>query len=172
VSNVGGLVSGAVLLTGAVLLFGCGGAKEAAKDTEAETPYEAAFRPSDFDQPVSELFPQASGTSIQRDGGPRRDIGNPPSGEMTQGYRVQIIATTDYDEATTMKADVESQFNDEWFYLVYDPPTYKIRAGNFLERYEADRFARQLSEKGYKDAWVVPEKVLKNPPSRQNAEVK
>jgi hypothetical protein len=65
-----------------------------------------------------------------------------------------------------MKADAETQFPEEWFYVVYDAPTYKVRAGNFLERYEADRFGKLLAEKGYRDAWVVPEKVYKDAPPR------
>jgi hypothetical protein len=126
---------------------------------------EASFRPSEFDQPVRDFFPEHQGAAERDTSSATANLPLQPP-DLTQGYRVQIFATTTYDDATRMKAAVEAQFADEWFYLVYDAPTYKLRGGNFRERYEADRFARLLSEKGYKDGWVVPEKVHSNPPPR------
>jgi hypothetical protein len=155
------------LVVGIIVLASCG----AIKETEDEASraklkeYEASFRPSDYDQPLRDFFPDANlGTA--GDSGSISPISIPQPLELTQGYRVQVFATTDFDEATQTKATVEAQFPDEWFYLVYDSPTYKLRAGNFIERYEADRFAKTIAEKHYRDAWVVPERVYKNPPPR------
>jgi hypothetical protein len=155
------------LVVGIIVLASCG----AIKETEDEASraklkeYEASFRPSDYDQPLRDFFPDAN-VGTAGDSGGISPISTPQPLELTQGYRVQVFATTSFDEATQMKATVEAQFPDEWFYLVYDAPTYKLRAGNFIERYEADRFAKLIAEKGYRDAWVVPERVYKNPPPR------
>lgn len=147
-----------------VLLAGCGGSEETSRELKLKD-YEATFRPSDFDPPVSDFFPQTLKSVAKDSVATTIHISQPL--EVAQGYRVQIFAATNYDEAMKAKSDAEAQFPDEWFYVVYDAPTYKIRAGNFTERYEADRFARVLSERGYRNAWVVPEKVFKNPPPRQ-----
>lgn len=157
-----------VLALGIISLTSCAATKETEQDSQKGDilkQYEATFRPSDYDQPLKDLFPEVR-TSAGKDSSAGAIELPPQALELTQGYRVQIFATTSHDEATQMKADAETQFPEEWFYVVYDAPTYKLRAGNFLERYEADRFGKSLAEKGYRDAWVVPEKVYKNAPPR------
>jgi len=156
------------LIVGILFLASCGAIKESGNDEKSNgnlKQYEATFRPSEYDPPLKDFFPETHGPA-------NKDTGNTAtnlplqSQDLIQGYRVQIFATSGYDEMIKMKGTVESQFPDEWFYVVYDAPTYKLRVGNFLERYEADRFVRVITEKGYKDAWVVPERVYKNPPLR------
>ncbi len=77
---------------------------------------------------------------------------------------MQIFSSTDIDEANGVKAAAEEKFPLEWFYVVYEPPTYKVRAGDFQQRYDADRLARTLREGGYTDSWIVPDRVVKQPP--------
>jgi hypothetical protein len=154
-----------------VIAAGCSAGRETSEEPRRGGDlheYEATFHPSEFDRPVREFFPATQGT-IHTDTAHTVPIVPQQAPELTQGYRVQIFATSSYDDANTTKLNAETQFPDEWFYVVYDAPTYKIRAGNFRERYEADRFARQLVERGFKDAWVVPEKVVKDPPPRPAA---
>ena len=146
-----------------LLLIACGDTQEASREVKLKD-YEATFRPSDFDEPVSDFFPDTQKVTRKDSSTAIAEITQAP--EVTRGYRVQIFAATSYDDAMKTKSDAEAQFPDEWFYVVYDAPTYKVRAGNFVERYEADRFAKVLTEKGYRDSWVVPEKVFKNPPPR------
>jgi hypothetical protein len=157
-----------IFFIGVLLLAACGTTGETGNtSTSGGTlkEYEASFRPSDHDQPIKDFFPEAN-NSGRKDSSGILTVATTQIQELTQGYRVQVLGTTSYDDATNMKATVEGQFADEWFYIVYDAPTYKLRAGNFLERYEADRFAKLLAERGYRDAWVVPERVYKNPPPR------
>jgi hypothetical protein len=84
--------------------------------------------------------------------------------EYVPGFRVQIFSSTDIDEANGMKTAAEVRFPAEWFYLVYEPPAYKVRVGDFQQRYDADRCAKTLREGGYSDSWIVPDRVLKTPP--------
>ena len=160
---------GKLVLTIAIgLLTSCGTLKESEDESKGGArlrEYEASFRPSDYDLPLKDFFPETHGPAGNDTTGTGSRIPPQPP-ELIQGYRVQIFATSSYDDATNMKETVEAQFPDEWFYLVYDAPTYKLRVGNFIERYKADRFAKTLAEKGYKDAWVVLEKVYKEPPPR------
>lgn len=159
------ILSGAWIL----LLCGCPATREIAQsESPKESPApavraaEESFNPSDYQPPArtrrdSTLLatPAAESTATP-----------PPAqpAELVPGYRVQLISTTSIDEANARKLYAESLFPDEWFYLQYDPPTYKIRAGNFLRRFDADRFRSQAAERGFVGAWVVPERVLKNPP--------
>jgi hypothetical protein len=148
-----------------LIAAGCGSSRESDRGSAHGADlreYEATFHPSEFDRPVREFFPATAG-SIQEDTLQVETLTSQQAPELTQGYRVQIFATSNFDDATSTKLNAETLFPDEWFYVVYDAPTYKIRAGNFTERYQADRFAKLLAEKGFKDAWVVPEKVVKDP---------
>ncbi len=85
---------------------------------------------------------------------------------VVQGFRVQLFSTSEIDDANAKKAKAENSFPDEWFYVVYDQPTYKLRGGNFVNRTAADAFAKHLTGKGFPDAWTVPEKIVKNPRPR------
>ena len=154
------------------LMTGCSSSPEATRGTSPSAPgdalgrWEADFRPSDHDTLAASA--QRPGTA-QRAGMSDTLSNAPPAGdesELVAGFRVQIFSTTDIDEANQKKAEAEADFPAEWFYMQYDPPAYKIRGGNFLERYEAERFARQAIEKGFKDSWAVPEKVLRHPEPR------
>ena len=158
-----------VLATPILLLAACSSGKETGTGTavkeEALRIFEAEFDPTAYN-PDSETVLQTS------DGGGSAPVetavplSNPAPPELVQGFRVQIYASTSIDQASEQKGIAEELFPEEWFYLVFDPPTYKIRAGNFLTRFEADRFLKELESEGFRDAWIVPDKVQKNPPQR------
>jgi hypothetical protein len=128
--------------------------------------FESDFRPSDYEPdplPPGQTGPRTvQADTIQLELPPTETPDAPV--EMVSGYRVQVLSTTNIDTAKARKAEIELQLPGEWFYLDYDPPTYKIRAGNFQTRYEAERFARVLAHQGYPNAWAVPQRVFKNPP--------
>jgi len=154
----------------AACIAGCSGSQKSARDSSAEAVeevhgYEADFHPSDHDPDHAPV----TGTPALNGHRPDSATGGEPSPnadeEYVQGFRVQVFSTSSIDAAKAKQAEARSYFPGEWFYMQYDPPAYKIRAGNFRQRFEADRFARLAAEKGFTDAWTVPEKVFKNPPS-------
>ncbi len=164
----------AFLLISTSLLLSCSSSKESEKTNVAEftaelRKYEATFQPSDYNPDVKEFFKEEKERpSIEQD--TEREEAVVEAYELVPGFRVQLFSSQEIDEANTKLAEVQELFPDEWFYLVYDAPTYKIRVGNFLTRFEADGFVNQLSTRGYRDAWVVPEKVIKNPPPKVQVE--
>lgn len=160
----------------ALVLTGCGSSRDATHRTEKDIAdearrYEADFRPSDFlPEPPAESL---SSTEPQQQEEVRQTV---PAGnthqELVPGFRVQMFSSNNIDEAENARLEAEDIFPGEWFYVVYDPPTYKVRGGNFPTRWEADRFAQQLRERGYRDAWIVPERVYKNPSPRPSEETR
>jgi len=164
----------AIVLCASLLLAGCAGSQDAstAQDgSNAENDlrkYEGEFTPSDHDADSSVSAPGTQ-TGQRADGEPLSDQPSEnPDQELVQGFRVQIYSTPNFDLARVKKAEAESYFPSELFYMQYDPPAYKIRAGNFLQRYEADRFVRQAMEKGFAESWAVPERVFKQPAPPQH----
>ncbi len=153
----------------ALTIASCAGTKQAQKSKEKPgfeeqiVKYEASFRPSDYDPDPDH---RKGATSDQ----PASGVDLPPDtaaasqADVVQGFRVQLFSSVNIDDAKAKKAEVEAAFPAEWFYLEYDPPAYKVRAGNFATRFEADRFVKQLDEKGYSGAWTVPARIFRNPP--------
>ncbi len=149
-----------------LLVWGCSSPKETAKKSDTSTTenematYETGFRPSDYDVDTKVFFSELKRESERKSIPSEPAVIEPPI--IVSGFRVQLLSTTNIDEANTRKAEAEAAFPTEWFYIAYDPPAYKLRAGNFLNRADAESYMTFLSENGYLDAWVVPEKVVKN----------
>lgn len=152
-----------------IIVQSCGPSSEAS-DSEAQTrarmrEYETQFDPSAYNPDVKEILREEFSKG-QEHSETRVEVSNQAPPELVPGFRVQVFASTNIDDAARTKETVEGLFPGEWFYLVYDPPTYKIRGGNFGSRFEAERFMKQVSQSGFKDAWIVPDRVYKNPAHR------
>jgi hypothetical protein len=153
----------------ALSLSGCfgNGEKEA---TREETPeararrFEAQFTPSAEDR-VAASRREGSSAPVRHTGGDSAaPAPTPQPTEEVSGFRIQLFSTTDIDEAAVKKGEAELLFPGEWVYMQYDQPSYKIRVGNFIRRFDAERFRTLAVEKGFSSAWIVPSHVLKNPP--------
>ncbi len=79
--------------------------------------------------------------------------------EEVSGFRVQICAVSDENQAKSIQKDAIFAFINEEVYLKYDSPYYKVRVGNCTTRYEAEQLQKRAVEKGFPDAWVVRTKV-------------
>jgi hypothetical protein len=153
----------------ALLLAGCSASRTSEQPESFEAKLraaEATFRPSDHD-PLPDITqkPPAGTTDTVRTPSQVETVVL-PAGEMVQGFRVQVFSSTNIDLARAKKAQLEELYPDEWFYLDYASPSYRIRAGNFLSKFEADRFARLMTEHGFNEAWAVPERVYKSASKR------
>jgi hypothetical protein len=161
---------GAAAILCGLFLSGCSESEGTVQDQKASKDervrrLEEQFHPSDYERPPKANPPGivAPDSAFVDTSLPSTPVQTP---EQVPGYRVQLITTTSIDEANEKKALAESLFPGEWFYLQYDQPTYKIRAGNFVSRFEAERFRGMIAERGFAGAWVVPERVFKQPPPR------
>ena len=61
------------------------------------------------------------------------------------GFRIQVINSTDRNKVFAAKAKIYQEFPDLKPYLLYQPPNFKLRVGNFKTQEEAEDFEKQLS---------------------------
>lgn len=80
------------------------------------------------------------------------------------GFRVQLISTRDVAEADTVRdsfvawADSMITGHDIDAYVLFRPPNYRVRAGDFRDRDQAIKLSNMLKAK-YPDAWVVHDRI-------------
>ena len=122
--------------------------------------YEATLDPADYDQEIEviekiniEEARQRSSLEIPKDNLVIEE-------EVVQGFRIQIFSSSGVDEATFIKDIAIQKFAGDSVYVVYDAPVYKVRVGDFLNRYEANQRLPEFTEKGYRDAWIVPDRII------------
>jgi cell division septation protein DedD len=82
------------------------------------------------------------------------------SGEMVQGFRIQLMATTSETQAREIKKNAMVKLQGK-IYLVFEGAQYKIRMGDFLTRDDANGVLETVKAGGYPDAWIVRSMVVK-----------
>lgn len=85
-------------------------------------------------------------------------VGSAPS-VTRRGYRVQIGAYGSQAEANAM-ADRARSLLTRSVYIQYIAPYYKVRVGDFINKYEATQYKNQLRNTSYRDAWVVESEII------------
>lgn len=71
-----------------------------------------------------------------------------------QGYQLQLLQTGDGSQAREVMRNAILDLDTD-VEIVYDAPYFKLRAGRFLNRYDAERLQSLADEKGYANSWVV-----------------
>lgn len=74
-----------------------------------------------------------------------------------RGYRVQLANVMSEDQAKAIEARASALFDA--IYIIFRSPNYKVRAGDFTRRADADRAAAEAKRLGFRGAWVVPDRV-------------
>jgi hypothetical protein len=164
------LCIGLVLLT--ALVAGCTPSKhlQSEEKKKPEQPkekiirlseYEATLNPVDFDREIEVL--QKPGREEQR---LQTALEIPKDSmavqeEVVQGFRIQIFSSSNVDEASSTRNLAVEKFSHDSIYVVYDAPVYKVRIGDFANRYEANQRLPEFIDKGYRDAWIVPDRIIR-----------
>jgi len=121
--------------------------------------YERSFRPSFYD---TEVYLYKKTDTTKSHGKPIDNTVTAAQPETLQGFRIQLIATTNYDEALSLRNDLSKTYPDLWVYTVFEAPTYKVRVGDFTNRADAKIMLDKFKSEGFKTAWVVPDKIIQN----------
>src|SRR3990170_1439797 len=62
-----------------------------------------------------------------------------------KGYRLMIISTNIRDEAIAAKTKIYTYFPELKAYLWHQSPYYKVKAGNFKDRKEAEDYQKKMN---------------------------
>jgi hypothetical protein len=75
------------------------------------------------------------------------------------GFRVLVLASDNLEEANQVKADVYFSQGYYEVYIDFEPPFYKVKAGDFDNQKNADDLRFKLNQLGYKEAKVIKDKI-------------
>ena len=84
-----------------------------------------------------------------------------PSGssrEVVRGFRVQLFAVAEHARAQTMAQDARQRLGIE-VHVVSEPPYFKVRAGDFVDRADAVRMKERATSLGFDGCWVVTDQI-------------
>lgn len=62
-----------------------------------------------------------------------------------KGFRLMIISTTNRDEALSAKTKVYTYFPELKAYLWYQSPYFRLKAGNFKDRKDAEAYQKRMN---------------------------
>ena len=79
--------------------------------------------------------------------------------DNSTGYRVQILATDNLEQARNMQNRVLPKISQKNVYILFDPPFYKLQIGDFTILSLAENLEFKLKQLGYEDARIVREKI-------------
>ena len=78
--------------------------------------------------------------------------------DKVEGWRVQLLATTDRQQLETTERKFRADYPSVTVDWVHNKPYYKLRAGAFFTRQEAERLRQNLSEE-YEGVYLVKDQV-------------
>lgn len=64
---------------------------------------------------------------------------------VAKGFRLLVVNTNKRDEAISAKARLYQYFPELKSYLLYQSPYFKLKAGNFKERKDAETYQKKLN---------------------------
>ncbi|PWT72423.1 MAG: sporulation protein [Bacteroidetes bacterium] len=71
------------------------------------------------------------------------------------GYRIQVINSSDRNKVFAAKTKIYQDFPELKPYLIYQPPNYKLKVGNFKTPEEADPYLKELSKMFPSGVYVI-----------------
>jgi hypothetical protein len=86
-----------------------------------------------------------------------------------KGFRVQVVSTSNRDQAFKVKGELLSRFPDQKSYALFQSPNFKVRIGNFLKKADAEKFKVQL-QKFYSTGVFVVEDAIDYIPTKEEEE--
>jgi hypothetical protein len=84
-----------------------------------------------------------------------------------KGFRLMIISTSNRDEALAAKTKVYTFFPELKAYLWHQSPYYKVKAGNFKDRKDAEAFQKRLNTYFPKGVFIMKD-IIELKPSKNN----
>lgn len=80
-------------------------------------------------------------------------------GHTTRGYRLLVLNTNKREDAINAKTKVYTYFPELKAYLVYQAPFFRLKAGNFKTRDEAEKYRKQMAPLFPKGVFIVNDTI-------------
>ncbi len=74
------------------------------------------------------------------------------------GYRVQIFSGSNRKDAYNAQAKLQSEYPELRTYIIYSEPNFKVRAGDFRTRLEAQKWMEDLRP-SFSSLFIISEKI-------------
>lgn len=88
-----------------------------------------------------------------------------------KGYRLMIISTNKRDEAIAAKTKIYTYFPELKAYLWHQSPYYKVKAGNFRDRKEAEAYQQKVNAYFPKGVFIMNDIVELKPDKPRDEEM-
>ena len=95
------------------------------------------------------------------------EITSRDSRRTDKGFRLMIISTTSRDEALAAKTKVYTYFPELKAYLWYQSPYFRVKAGNFKDRKDAESYQRRLNTYFPKGVFIMKD-IIEVKPGKNN----
>ena len=79
------------------------------------------------------------------------------------GYRIQVANSSDRNQVFTIKTKIYQMYPELKPYLIYQPPNYKLRVGNFRTPEEAQEYVEKLTRDFPSGVYVVHDTIEVKP---------
>ena len=84
-----------------------------------------------------------------------------------KGFRLMIISTNNRDEALAAKTKIYTFFPELKAYLWYQSPYFRVKAGNFKERKDAEEYQRRINNYFPKGVFIMKD-IIEVKPGKGN----
>lgn len=75
--------------------------------------------------------------------------------KMIKGFRILVVNTYKRDEAVDAKAKLYTYFPELKPYLTYKSPYFRLKAGNFIDRKDAEDYQKKINKYFPKGVFIV-----------------
>lgn len=82
------------------------------------------------------------------------------------GYRILVINSNDRNKVFAAKARIYQSYPELKPYLMYQPPFYKLKVGNFKTKEEAEEYKKELSREFSTGLYIVRD-IIEVKPEKQ-----
>lgn len=75
------------------------------------------------------------------------------------GYRILVVSSNNRDNVTQAKTTIYKSFPELKAYMMYQAPFFRLKVGNFRERYEAEEYVGDIQRLFKGSVYVVPDTI-------------
>lgn len=91
--------------------------------------------------------------------------------KVARGFRLLVVNTNNREEAINAKTKLYQYFPELKSYLIYQSPYFKLKAGNFKEKKDAENYQQRLNKVFPKGVFIMSE-LIEVKPEKENEEIK